>query len=291
MMESISHDESSASSKEAVKLMWRILNLSRPGIRIAIGVSCLVLCSHSLHPTLAEEKDSGEKKAREAIARGIEAMGGDAFRNIRNAEVVGRYFIFIKGRKGFARYHDWTVYDPVKSRFQLGKGDNQEVSIFNLELGKAWKLKGDYELKELKKKDIKAWKKAVNRHWSFLLKSRIDEEGMSLFYYGPDDVAGEGKWEAVEFLDPTNASSVVFFDLETHLPQKIESEVTDSKSGVRYKEEVEISNWHTIDGVYTPLREDVYRDGEMARQTHIEEIHYNVNIPPEYFLKPVVKEE
>ena len=277
--------------KEAVNLMWRILNLSRPGIRVAISVSCLVLCSYSLHQTLAEGKDSGEKQAREAVERAIEAMGGDAFRNVRNSEIVGRYFFFSKGRKGFARYHDWTVYDPVKSRFQMGKGDNQEVHIYNLELGKAWKLEGEDLVKELKKKDIKEWKKAVNRHWSFLLKSRIDEKGMSLFYYGPNDVAGEGRWEAVEFLDPTNASSVVFFDLETHLPQKIESEVTDSKSGVRYKEEVEISNWHTIDGVYTPLREDQYRDGEMAQQTHVEEIHFNVSIPPEYFLRPVVKDE
>ena len=291
MMDSRSTMNQGRLPKEAVKLMWRILNLGRPGIRVAIGVSCLVLCGYSLQQTLAEGKDSGEKKAREAVERAIEAMGGDAFRNVRNAEIVGRYFVFIKGRKGFARYHDWTVYDPVKSRFQLGKGDNQEVEIYNLELGKAWKLEGEDEVKELKKKDIKAWKKGVNRNWAFLLKKRIDEEGMSLFYYGPDDVAGEGRWEAVEFLDPTNASSVVFFDLETHLPQKIESEITDPKSGVRYKQEVELSNWHTIEGVYTPLRDDTYNDGEMAQQTHIEEIHFNVNIPPEYFLRPVVKED
>ncbi len=277
--------------KEEVNLMWRILNLSRPGIRIAIGAFSLILCSYFAHQALAEGKDGTEKKAREAVNRSIEAMGGDAFRNVRNSQSIGRYFIFSKGKKGFARYHDWTVYDPVKSRFQLGKGDNQEVGIYNLELGKAWKLEGENEVKELKEKDIKNFKKAVNREWSLLLKKRIDEEGMSLFYYGADDVAGEGRWEAVEFLDPTNASSVVFFDLETRLPQKIESEVTDRKSGVRFKQEVELSNWHTIDGVYTPLRSDTYHDGEMAQQTYIEEIHFNVQIPPEYFLRPAVKEE
>ena len=271
--------------------MWHTLKRSRSLRIVTTAVTTLVLHNYFPHQAVAEEKDSGEKKARVAVERAIEAMGGDAFRNVQNSQTTGRYFVFVRGRKGFSRYQDWTVYDPLKSRFQVGKGDNRDIDIYNLELGKAWRQEGDYEVKEIREKDIKEWKKAVNREWTYLIKKRINEEGMSLFYYGPDDVAGEGKWEAVEFLDPTNASTVIFFNLDTHLPEKVESEITSPKSGMRFKQEVELSNWHTIGGVYTPLRTDVYHDGNMAQQLHVEELNYNVQIPESHFLRPVVKEE
>ena len=55
-------------------------------------------------------------------------------------------------------------------------------------------------------------------------------------------------YEAVEFIDATNAAVVVFFDLESHLPMKLETHFTD-KMGVRHKQEQEFSNWHVISGV------------------------------------------
>ena len=236
-------------------------------------------------------QNSGAEKARELVARGIESLGGSTYLNVRSAHSSGRYFFFDqRGRKAFAPFWDWTNYSPVKWRFQLGEGKRQEVQIYNLELGKAWKLEGKSSLEELSEKDVEDFKESVKRDMDILLRSRVDEEGMNFYYYGSDDVGGSGEFEAVEFLGATNDSVVVFFDRRTHRPLRMETEVRD-RMGIGHKEEIEFSNWHTIDGVHTPLRIDRYVDGKIASQRFLEKISFNVTIPPDHFLEPEIEEK
>ncbi len=228
-------------------------------------------------------------KAHEVIAAAIEAMGGKNYLEVRNYHKVGRYFIFDnRGRRNFTPFMDWTVFEPIKSRFQLGKDKRRQVHIYNLEIGKGWILEGKSSVEEIPEEEIKEFEKDVQGDIDILLRDRVDEEGMSLFYYGPDDISGSGEYEAVDFLDASNKSVVIFFDLDSHLPLKMETHIINSV-GVRLKQETDFENWHTIQGVHTPLRSDHYTDGEMSRQIFIEEITFNGDIPPEYFLEPVVE--
>jgi hypothetical protein len=113
---------------------------------------------------------------------------------------------------------------------------------------------------------------------------------MSLYYYGPDDIAGQGKFKAVEFLDASNNSVVVFFNLTSHLPEKVENEYTDD-TGLRHKMEWEFYNWHTIQGVHTPLRTDIYLDGKISQQLFVEDLAYNLQIPESQFLEPAIDQK
>ena len=250
------------------------------------AVSCqLLLASCQLSAVRAEPPT----KAREVIAAAIEAMGGKNYLEVKNYHKVGRRFIFDnRGRRGFAPFQDWTVFEPIKWRFQLGKDKRRQVQIYNLEIGKGWILEGKNSVEEIPEEEIEDFEKGVQGDIDILLRDRVDEEGMSLFYYGPDEISGSGEYEAVDFLDAFNKSVVIFFDLESHLPLKMETHVINSV-GVRLKQETEFENWHTIQGVHTPLRSDHYTDGEMSRQIFIEEITFNVDIPSEYFLEPVLE--
>jgi hypothetical protein len=248
----------------------------------------LVLAGSSFSVLIAEE--SGESKARKVIEAAIEAMGGDAYRKVNSSHSYGRYFRFVKGRKSFARYNDWTVYEPVKWRFQQGKGKNQYVMIYNLEQGKGWTLEGKDVIEDIPEDSIERFRRSTKEELDIMFRFRLDEEGMNLYYYGPDDIAGQGKYEAVEFLDMTNKSIVVFFDRKTHLPSKVETHSTD-QMGVRHKEELELSNWHEIQGIKAALRFDFYVDEEISWQRFLEGITFDPEIPPEYFLEPVVEEK
>lgn len=227
-----------------------------------------------------------DQKARAVVAASIQAMGGEAYLNVNSVTSSGRYFRFRKGRKAFSRYWDWTVYDPIKWRFQLGEGKRQFVQIYNLELGKAWTLEGKSTVEEVPEESIDDFRDSSKRDIDLIFKKRLDEEGMALFYYGSDDIAGEGNYEAVEFIDATNAAVVVFFDLESHLPMKLETHFTD-KMGVRHKQEQEFSNWHVISGVRFPLRHDVYVDDEISSQRFIEELIVVSQIQADLFAEPV----
>jgi len=255
-------------------------------MRKSLLALCLLPVVCGLWSVVSAEQPS---KAHEVIAAAIQAMGGKNYLEIKNYHKVGRYFIFDKrGRKNFTPFMDWTVFEPIKWRFQLGKDKRRQVQIYNLEIGKGWVLEGKDSVEDIPEEGIKDFEKGVRGDIDILLRDRVDEEGMSLFYYGPDEVSGSGEYEAVDFLDASNKSIVIFFDLESHLPLKTETHIINSV-GVRLKEETEYTNWHTIQGVYTPLRSDHYTDGKMSRQIFIEEITFNGDIPPEYFLEPVLK--
>ncbi len=256
-----------------------------PSFGMSLVFAVLLLCSSRL-----QAEESGGSKAREVIEAAIEAMGGDDYRNVNAIHSYGRYFRFVKGRKSFAQYDDWTIFKPVKWRFQQGKGDNQFVMIYNLELGKGWTLEGKETVEEIPEESIERFRRSVKEDLDMLLRYRLDEEGMNLYYYGPDDIAGQGKFEAVEFLDLTNKSVVVFFDRQSHLPAKVETHSTD-EVGVRHKEELELSNWHLIQGVNAALRFDFYVDEEISWQRFLEGITFNPEIPQEYFLEPVIEKK
>jgi hypothetical protein len=256
----------------------------------ALGGLC-ALTLLSVFPRAEQKDEAGETKAREVVQSGIAALGGPKYLEIENTHHLGRYFRFGKrGLSGFARYRDWTVFEPIKSRFQYGEGKRQEVTIYNLELRKAWKLKGEDTVEEIPEEEIRKFETMVKRDVNVLLRTRLNEKGLHLYYYGPDDISGTGNYEAVEFLDVENNSVVVYFDLSTHLPTRVNSERRDPE-GVLHKIEEEFLNWHTIEGVRTPLRIDSYSDGKLSQQYHVEELFYNVEIPPQHFLEPKVEEE
>ena len=242
-----------------------------------------------LTPSSVRAQD-GADKAKEVVEAAMEAMGGESYKGFRNYHRQGRYFFFDRrGQQGFSPFLDWTVLEPVKWRFQLGEGKRQQVQIFNLEINQGWLLEGESSVEEVPEEEVAAFRKDVLLDIDVLLKSRVDEEGMNLYYYGPDDVTGSGELEAVEFLDATNGSVVIFFDLQSHLPTKMETYATN-QVGVRQKKETEFYNWHTIQGIHTPLRTDYFTDGEKSQQVFVEEIAYDVAIPPSHFLEPVLEE-
>ena len=238
----------------------------------------------------AQDK-GGSSKADEVVQAAIEAMGGQAYLDVRTASSNGRYFMFNKGRKAFTRFWDWTVYkDPVMWRFQLNKGKRQSVQIFNLALKKGWSLEGLSTVEPMPEEAVKDFVRTVNKDMDYIFRNRLGQDGIQDFYYGPGDVSGPGNLEAVEFIDAANNSVVVFFNLDSHLPVKTESYFVD-KSGVRRKEETEFYNWHEFKGVLAPLRYDTYIDGEMSTQRFLEELSFNDPIPDGYFLEPIVEEK
>jgi hypothetical protein len=248
----------------------------------------LVVLAALLCPSFAQANGA---KAKEAIARAIEAMGGERYTGVQNVQTNGRYFVFQKARtRGFAPYRDWTVFSPVKWRFELGPLKRYDVTVYNLELGQGWKYDGRETIEPASQEELDDFKRAAKLDLDVLLRQRIDEEGMSLFYYGPNDIAGTGEFEAVEFLDSKNDSAVVFFELRSRLPSKVETQFTD-KFGIRRKQEVEYFNWHLIDGVRFPLRVDVSVDNQLSQQRHIEKVSFNQSLPEAFFLEPKIEKK
>lgn len=260
--------------------------------RLPVGVLVMLCCSAGLTAVRAAEEgvNRQDERARAVIARAIEAMGGQAYLDMERISSSGNYFRFKKGAKAFSKYQDWTSFQPAKWRFQLGEGKRQYLQVYNLELNQGWVLEGKTSLEPIKEEDLDEFRRAVRQDMDILLRYRVDEEGMNLYYYSRDEVAGQGDWEAVEFLDATNDAVVVFFDRQTGLPAKLESHYTD-KLGIRHKVEQLFSNWHVIQGVRMPLNYEVYTDEELSSQRFMSNVVINPAIPASHFLEPVIEEK
>ena len=65
--------------------------------------------------------------------------------------------------------------------------------MYNLELNKGWIQEGFDTIEEMPKEALEDFKLTVKQDLHYLLRNRLDEDGLSFFYYGPDDIAGTGK--------------------------------------------------------------------------------------------------
>ncbi len=235
----------------------------------------------------AQEAKDPRERAREVLAQAIEAMGGQRYLDVKTEYVKGRLFLFARDRRsGLIPFQQWTHYqDPVRYRSQQFKGNRQTLSVYNLELDKGWIQEGFRSIEEMPQEQLESFKLVVRRDLHYLLRNRLDEEGLSFFYYGPNDIAGTGELEAVELIDKTNDSVTMYFNVETHLPVHMETQSTN-KIGLRQEKRTEFFNWHAQDGVLTPLSFHVFTAGEKSQESFFEELTYNTRFPPEYFLEP-----
>ena len=246
----------------------------------------LVASGTPLLKSETEEVKDPRERARQVLTQAIEAMGGDRYLGVKTEYVTGRDFLFARDRRsGLIPFQSWTHYqDPIRFRHQIRKGKRQTLEVYNLELDKGWIQEG-FTIEEMPKEQLDGFKLSVKQDLHYLLRNRLDEEGLSFFYYGPDDIAGSGELEAVEVIDKTNDAVTIYFDIESHLPVHTETEFRD-KMGLRHDLRTEFFNWHEQDGVLTPLSFHFFLDGEKSREMFFEVLTYNTQFPPEYFLEP-----
>ena len=240
---------------------------------------------------LQAQQDPREK-AEQAVERAIEAMGGQSYKNVEVVYRHGNYFRFDRhGRRSpLIKYWEWLHYQPLKWFFQIGKGNRQQVSVYNLEINKGWKKEGKGYIEDVDQEDIEGFAKQARHDPDVVIRLRSGLESLQLFYYGPDEVSGGGNFEAVEFLDETNDSVVIYFDLDTHLPSRLEYKQTD-RLGNRRQFSEEYFNWHEFKGVQHPLRIDSYMEGQLLEQRHMTEVEINPVVPPGQFLEPPIKKK
>ncbi len=241
-------------------------------------------------PIQAQEDPRG--RAEQVVKQAIEAMGGSSYRNVETVYRHGNYFRFNRHgqRSRLVKYWEWLHYQPLKWYFQIGKGGRQQVSVYNLEINKAWKKEGKGYIEDLSQEDIEGFAKQARHDPDIVIRQRSGMENVQLFYYGPDEVTGGGNYEAVEFLDETNDSVVIYFDLESHLPARLEYKQTD-RLGNRRQFSEEYFNWHEFKGVRHPLRIDIFFDGRLWEQRHMTEVVINPVVPPGQFLEPPIKKK
>ncbi len=247
--------------------------------RLFVTSWTIVILASGLHA-------EADETARRLFEDAIQAMGGDAFLNVKDMVSSGNYFVFDPegASSPVIKFSDYTKL-PDKSRFELGNRKRElEITVFNLEKGEGWILEGQKETREATPEEMQDFKNAVKHSIDTIFRFRYKDPANKLFYLGP----GEGKdftLEVVKLVDPENDEVTIYFDRVSKLPVKIEFWTTN-KRGIRQRNVHEFSQWHSIQGVLTPMRTDGYVNNRRSFQSFILKIAYNNNLQDSFFSKP-----
>ena len=216
----------------------------------------------------------------------IEALGGQTYLQVEDWKCKGKFEDFQQGKPlgdiSYYRFWKW----PAKERFQYAKVDD-EIFIYTEDAVYEATFGGARQLDTSRYPD---WKLEVQRRQYALervLREWLNQPGIAFTYEG----ATIAEHHIVKRLKITNAqnNSVTFFiDYFTHLPVKKTFMVQDGRQQQDEMSEI-YSDWRRVQGIMTPFRVLLTKNGRPQRQDSIQSISYNQHLGDEIVTpRPIV---
>jgi hypothetical protein len=219
------------------------------------------------------------RKARALLDQAIQALGGEAYLNIRDTEEEGRTYSFHHGEPTSNGVLFWRFVEyPDKERIEVTK----ERDVAYLYVGKkGYELtyKGPHQLDQ---KDLEDYLRRRRLSLDTILREWTKDAGVAFFYDG-NALAGNLPAQQITLINSRNEAVNLYFDLETHLPIKKSYSWRDPVDKERNVEEEIFDNYRPVQGVMTPYGFTRYFNGDMQSQRFVSSAHYNQGLDESMF--------
>lgn len=230
-------------------------------------------------PASASSEDSNAQKAHELINQTIQALGGQAYLNIKDMRQEGRAYSFYHGEANslgtlFWRFWKW----PDKDRIELTK-QRDVIYIVNGDQGYETTFRGTRP--DVAKNVTESLRQ---REFSLdhVLRLWFSEPDVALFYEG-QTVADNRQAERVTIMNSKKQAVTLYLDQQTHLPIKKTFTWRDPETRERNEEAEIYGDYHLIQGINTPFQIAREHNREMTRQRFLTSITYNTGIADSFF--------
>lgn len=220
-------------------------------------------------------------KAKELIQGMIQALGGNAYLDVKDESCQGRAAQF--GHSGalndYDSFFDFTKF-PDKDRTEFSKKRNI-IQVFNGNQG--WILdRGG--VTEAPPDAIADNQRELELDIDHILRYRLGEPDMIFRYDGPDTVdLQEADW--VELNDSQGREIRIAIAKLSHLPIREEVAMRDPKTHMRSEEVDYYSNFHAVDGIQIPFQVTQIRNGLKVFQVFYENCKFNTGLADSMFTK------
>lgn len=248
------------------------------GILLAAGIGLRAQQGQVLLP------EQSTAKAREIINLGIQALGGSAYLNVRDATCEGTVsqFEHSGNLSGFDKFVDYNIL-PDKDR-QENIPKRNLIQVFNGDKG--WILdRGGVQ--DAPEDSVKQFQDDLQKDIDYILRHRLDEKGMLIRYAG-EDVVDNFPAEWVEMTDSEDRTIRIAFSASAqalHLPiRKVVAE-RDPSTNLRIEETDIFSIYHVVEGIATPFQVSRERNGQRVFQIFVKGCKYNTGLQPSLFTK------
>jgi len=229
--------------------------------------------------TLDKDALQNSDKAKTIIEQGIQALGGDAYLNIRDREQQGRTYGFHHGNPTGGGGQFWSFWEfPDKERVELTK----ERDIAVVYVGdKGWEItyKGPHPVEQ---KDLDDYLR--RRHFALdrILRTWVNDPGVVMLFEG-NAVAAQHPALQVTLVNAKNESVRLYFDVDSHLPIKKSFEWRDPVDKQKNLEEEVYENYRPVSGIMAPFNITRYFNGDMSNQRFLNSVTINQGLDQAMF--------
>lgn len=226
-----------------------------------------------------KEAQQNATKAKAIVEQGIQALGGEAYLNIRDREQQGRGFAFHAGRSSGNGNLFWSFSEfPDKERVEITK----ERDIAELYIGsKGYEItyKGAHPIE---RKDLDDYLRRRRFSLDTVLRTWVNDSSVVMLFEG-NAIAAQHSALRVTLINAQNESVTLFFDTDTHLPVKKTFEWRDPVDRQKNLEEEIYENYRSVSGVMAPFNVTRYFNGDMSSQRFLNSVTINLGLDPAMF--------
>lgn len=233
--------------------------------------------THTQSANDSEAKNA--QQARAALDRMVQALGGNAWLNMKNQMRQGYIAAFFHGQPNpgtteYWEYHEWPDHDRV----ELTK-HRDVVEFFEGRQGWEVTYRGKKPMDQealddfLRRRDhsietaIKVWLKDPN----------------TILVYEGQHMASRHIAEQVTLISPQNEAITILMDVSTHLPLKRTFEWRDPVYKDKNTDAEEYDDYHVFNGIPSPLSITRYKNDEMVRQYYVRKVEFNQQLPADFW--------
>jgi hypothetical protein len=218
-------------------------------------------------------------KAKTLVNQAIQALGGQAYLDVKDMSQQGRTYSFHRGEATNAGVLFWRfVKFPDRERIELTK--QRDISyVYNGDKGYEVTFKGTAMLDQ---KTLDEFLRRREHSMEWVLRRWINEPGVALFYEGPA-VAANKPADQVSIMNTKNDSVTLCLDSTTHLPLKKTFTWRDPTDNLRNTEEELFDAYRTTQGIMTPYSVTRFYNGEMSNQRFLNTVTYNETLNDSMF--------
>jgi hypothetical protein len=218
-------------------------------------------------------------RARTLANQMIEALGGEAFVNVKDLHTTGRFFSFVKGElSGGDSFSDYVKF-PDMERTEFGR-DKKKLSVQINKGDQGWIVE-DKEVKPQPAKDTEDFIKGFKTSFEYVLRFVLNHPQTTIQSLG-GEIIDFKRVDIVELRDPDKNRIRFYIDRDSHLPIKMQVRRVN-ESELR---EEQFGNWHKFQGVSTPLFISRYTDGVKTMEIRAETAEYNTGLADALFAPP-----
>ena len=237
-------------------------------------------------PAITRSQISGDQdavknadQAKAALDAMVQAMGGQAWLNIKNVETDGHFAAFFHGNPdlGTQRYylfHQWPDHDRIEY--------TKHRDVVQFYIGdQGWEVtyKGKHPLP---KDQVAEFIRERDHSIETAVKVWMKDPKTILIYEGPHLVERHLGIQ-VSLISASNEAITIVMSSDTHLPLRSEFKYRDPVYHDLDTEATEYNNYHTVDGFPTAFRITRIKNGETTQQLYVDRVRYNQTLPPDFW--------